>query len=755
MLSRLRSFAARLQNRHLPVRLLISLLVLIPFLLHAGAWHRFDFLTELENFAYDARLRLTLPGGRDPRIVIVDIDEKSIQQEGHWPWTRDRVARLVDQLFDEYEIRLLGCDIIFSEPDDQSALRIVDELRGDPAVPEQLRARLAERRAELETDRLFAESLIARDVVMGYSFRYQRGLGEEGRTGSLPRPLVRSEQRARITVPFPRAYGYVGVLPVLMAEATTAGYLNKPLIDTDGVTRRVALLTQYEDDLYASLGLAMALEILGRSIEFVGDPVDGVLGRGEIEALALGEGANRVVVKVDHNAAMLIPYVGAPGSFAYVPATDVISGNADVSLLRDAIVLFGSSAAGLLDLHVTPVANAHPGIEVQATIIAGLLDGKVQYRPDWARGVELFSLIAIALLVTLAIPRLTPSGQSTLLLGVAVIVVGSNLYFWSVSNFVVPVAATLVFLLLTALLQLNYGFFIESRNKRRLSRTFGQYIPQELVDEMDEAEQGASIEGESREMSVLFSDVRGFTTISEGMEPQELTRFMNAFLTPITEIIHRHRGTIDKYMGDAVMAFWGAPLDDPEHARHAVGAGMEMIGRMHELRAEFQARGWPEVHIGVGVNTGMMNVGNMGSQFRLAYTVLGDAVNLGSRLEGQTKTYDVDFIVSESTALAVPDYVFRELDRVRVKGKNEPVAIFEPLGPRAALPPERLIRLSRYQLALMLYHAQKWDLAETEFRSLNERFPHPVYAIYLERIAHFRAEPPGADWDGVYNLSTK
>ncbi len=272
---------------------------------------------------------------------------------------------------------------------------------------------------------------------------------------------------------------------------------------------------------------------------------------------------------------------------------------------------------------------------------------------------------------------------------------------------------------------------------------------------MDEAEQGASIEGESREMSVLFSDVRGFTTISEGMEPQELTRFMNAFLTPITEIIHRHRGTIDKYMGDAVMAFWGAPLDDPEHARHAVGAGMEMIGRMHELRAEFQARGWPEVHIGVGVNTGMMNVGNMGSQFRLAYTVLGDAVNLGSRLEGQTKTYDVDFIVSESTALAVPDYVFRELDRVRVKGKNEPVAIFEPLGPRAALPPERLIRLSRYQLALMLYHAQKWDLAETEFRSLNERFPHPVYAIYLERIAYFRSEPPGADWDGVYNLTTK
>ena len=208
-------------------------------------------------------------------------------------------------------------------------------------------------------------------------------------------------------------------------------------------------------------------------------------------------------------------------------------------------------------------------------------------------------------------------------------------------------------------------------------------------------------------------------------------------------------------MGDAVMAFWGAPLTDEEHARHAVEAGMEMIARMGQMREEFAEKGWPEVRIGVGVNTGPMNVGNMGSKFRVAYTVLGDAVNLGSRLEGQTKSYSVEFIVCETTYIQIPDFAFRELDRIRVKGKNEPVAIFEPIGPREDLTTEQRIRLSRYQLALILYHAQKWDLADTELSALQDDDGHPIYGIYRDRIAHFRAEPPDADWDGVFTATSK
>ncbi len=744
--------ARSLRRGHVLARLGVSALVLIPFLIHAAGWKSIGILTELETFAYDARVRLTVPGGIDPRIVIVDLDERSLAGHGHWPWSRDTMAALVNRLFDDYQVQMLGFDVVFSEADDPSAIALVDDLLAGDELPASLRSRLAERRSELETDRIFAESLIARDVVLGYAFRFDVTGDQSSNSGLLPAPVVRRQQLEDVTVAFPRARGYVAPLDILQSEALSAGFINKPLIDADGVTRRAATLTSFDDDLYASLGVAMAMHALGNPpLRFVFANSEGNLGGLQIEALALGERQ----VPVDHRAALLVPYRGPSHSFPYVSAIDVLRGTADAATLDGAIALFGASAAGLLDLHATPVGNAYPGVEVHANVIAGLIDGSARHRPDWARGVEILSLIIIGLLVALVLPRLQPLNEFFMLIGIAGVLVAVNLLAWTRADFVIPVAATLAYLFLAALLQLNYGFFVESRNKRRLSRLFGQYIPPEIVDEMDQQHAEISVEGESREMSVLFSDVRGFTTISEGMAPTELTRFMNAFLTPITEIIHNNRGTIDKYMGDAVMAFWGAPLEDEEHARHAVVTGLEMIGRMKQLRDEFAGRGWPEVRVGVGVNTGPMNVGNMGSKFRVAYTVLGDAVNLGSRLEGQTKSYGVEFIVSENTCLAIPDFAFRELDRVRVKGKNEPVAIFEPLGPKTELAPEEQIRLSRYQLALMLYHAQKWPQADAEFAALQKNHDHAIYGIYRERIRGFQARPPGPDWDGVYTLTSK
>ena len=252
-----------------------------------------------------------------------------------------------------------------------------------------------------------------------------------------------------------------------------------------------------------------------------------------------------------------------------------------------------------------------------------------------------------------------------------------------------------------------------------------------------------NLDGEIKNMSVLFSDVRGFTTISENMEPKELTELINGFLTPITEIIHQQRGTIDKYMGDAVMAFWGAPLDDDKHALHAMNAAMIMTERMHNLRQEFAARGWPEIKIGVGVNTGDMNVGNKGSEFRVDYTILGDSVNLGSRLEGLTKVYGVDILVGEATQHAVPEYEYRELDLVKVKGKDEPVAIYEPIDLIENIDKSVKEDLNRFKLALKYYRDQNWDNAEREFFALSsidkER---KIYQIYLDRIMKYRETPP-------------
>jgi adenylate cyclase len=265
-----------------------------------------------------------------------------------------------------------------------------------------------------------------------------------------------------------------------------------------------------------------------------------------------------------------------------------------------------------------------------------------------------------------------------------------------------------------------------------------------------------SMEGESREMTVLFSDVRGFTTISEGLNPKELSQLMNEYMTPMTRIIHKHRGTIDKYIGDAIMAFWGAPIRDPAHARNAVLAALEMQVVLAVMRPRFIERGWPEVRIGVGLNTGVMSVGNMGSAFRMAYTVMGDAVNLGSRLESITKQYGVGILVGELTQQAVPDVVFRELDRVRVKGKDEPVAIFEPVGLAGQIDQAVLNEIELFRQAIILYRGQKWDLAEIHLLNLQKTSPESlVYSLYLERIAYFRANPPGVEWDGVFTFKTK
>jgi adenylate cyclase len=301
-----------------------------------------------------------------------------------------------------------------------------------------------------------------------------------------------------------------------------------------------------------------------------------------------------------------------------------------------------------------------------------------------------------------------------------------------------------------------YGFFVEARGRRQITSRFGQYVPPELVDEMAKHPRRFSMEGESRELTVLFTDVRGFTTISEGLEPKELSQLMNAFLTALTEVIYKHRGPIDKYMGDCIMALWGAPLADSGHAHRALEAALDMHAALARLQPEFSARGWPEIRIGVGLNSGRMSVGNMGSQIRLAYTVMGDAVNLASRLEGLTKQYGAAIIVGENTRNTVTDFVFRELDRVRVKGKEKPVAIFEPVGKEGEVSTSQLAEVALFHELLTRYRARDWDGAERRLAQLLAGAPENVlYRTYAQRVAFFRVNPPGDGWDGVFRFETK
>jgi adenylate cyclase len=738
------------------IRLAIGFAVFVLFMAHTAGVLPMRLLYQIENLTYDFRVRATLPNTVDPRIVIVDIDEKSLAEEGQWPWRRDRLALLLDRLFDEYKVRVVGFDELFAEADHRSGLDRLEQLAtGELADDAALQAHLADLRHAFDTDQRFAAAIRNRPVVLSVAFRNYLSPGEAPESGALCPPVLDDKQTSLLAVDFVVPRGFSGVVPTLAVPGWSCAFFDNPTLDADGVYRRVPLLQEYQGQLYPSLALAIVRALQGNapvSLEF--DPPSTRTSE-HLERVRVGE----LSALVDEQAAVYVPYRGAQFSFPYISATDVLNGRADATKLKGAIVIVGTTAAGLLDQRITPVAKNYAGVEVHANIVSGMLDGRIRHKAPYYRGIETVMLFALTLLMALLFPRLSPLAGAGLSLGLVVGLFALALAMWSGANFVLPFGVPVTFVFVQFLVQQLYGFFVENRRARDISKLFGQYVPPEIVEEMATNPAAVSMETDNREMTVLFSDIRGFTTISERFRdrPQELSRLMNEFLGPLTEVVFRHRGTIDKYMGDAIMAFWGAPLHDAEHAQHALEAALEFPLALRRLDAEFEARGWPKLHIGVGLNTGMMTVGNMGSEFRVAYTVLGDTVNQASRMESLTKVYGVEAICGETTRAAVKDsWAFRELDRVRVKGKNEPVSIYEPLGRRETLDPAVAQDLGRHRQALRAYRRQLWDEAEREFFGLTQSGrPHPIYELYLARIAYFRQHPPAPDWDGTFTFDHK
>jgi adenylate cyclase len=733
------------------IRIILSTLVLLGFLAHATYTVRSGFLDQLENVAYDEHLRFTMPNTPNDSVVIVDIDELSLSAEGRWPWPRNKLAVLVEQLFSKYDVAIVGFDIVFAEPDESSGLNVLENLaetslKDSPAFLSQLQLF----RPDLDYDGIFAETIQKYPVVLGYYFSLG---GQSHKIGQLPDPHFSKGTFRSKNVEVLSASGFGGNLKSLTTSAVGAGHFSQQP-DADGVVRRVPMLIRYEDEYYGSLSLEVVRQVLG---------VDEIVPRFEkplfnsssypgLEWMMAG----RTPIPVGRGVKTLVPFRGGRGSFPYISATDVLHGTADPRTLKNKIVLVGTSAPGLLDLRATPVAEIYPGVEVHANLIAGILNGEVLQAPEYTLGAEVILLLVTGIGMILAGSLLSPLFTTLFTLVGIMLYLAFNHLVWVSGGVVLPVASGIAMVSLMFVVHMSYGYFVETRGKRQITGLFGQYVPPELVDEMAKAPTEYSLEADSRELTVLFSDVRGFTTISEGLSPRDLSDLMNQFLTPMTGIIHHSRGTIDKYMGDAIMAFWGAPLSDVDHARHALEAGLKMVEGLTEINAAFLERGWPEVRIGVGINTGMMSVGNMGSQFRMAYTVLGDAVNLGSRLEGLTKNYGVDIMCSETTVAAIPEYAYRELDRVRVKGKAKPVAIFEPLCLKETLDGDWKKELKLHAETLRMYRAQQWDMAELNFVNLERMSRSPgLYRTYAERIAHFRQHPPAADWDGVFDHMSK
>ncbi|HJV83387.1 adenylate/guanylate cyclase domain-containing protein [Noviherbaspirillum sp.] len=718
----------------------------------------------IDDFIYDMRMRVQ-QGELDPRIVIVDIDEKSIAEVGRWPWNRATVASLIEKLDDKYHVRTVGFDVIFSEPDTSSGYNTLEslankELKDVPGFGERVRAL----KPRFDYDKRMAMALDGRPVVLGYFLSNEPTAIIKG---LLPPPVFTVEQLGGREIDVSVYRSYTGNLDVLQEAARGGGFMN-PTPDLDGVIRRVPLIAQVGDGFYESLALATARAGLGASrvkpVFFTAEEThlsgDTLREYGALKAIKLNSKPHTTTIPLDRNLTALINYRGPGGprggQFRYVSAIDVLKERLPVDDLADRIILVGTTSAGLKDLRAAPVNIDYPGVEMHANIIASILDGDFKQEPDFGVALELVETALVGIVLGLLLPVLSP--LMSILVSFATIagVLGLNLYMYQSLNWVVSVAAVLLLIGSLFIFSLAWGYLFEFRKSRAMVNLFGEYVAPELVAEMAENPESYNMEGESRELTVLFCDVRGFTTISEGLTPNALREYINLYLTAMSEDIRGNRGTLDKYIGDAVMAFWGAPVALPDHASRAVATALQMQASAKKLNQDFTARGWPPLKIGVGLNTGEMRVGDMGSKIRRAYTVMGDAVNLSSRLEGITKVYGVGIAVGEATRLAAPQFAYRELDRVRVKGKNEPVPIFEPLGRMSELDDATHGALDKWHKALELVRAQQWDLAEQHLRELHEMYPDTaLYMLYLERIAHYRDVPPGADWDGVTTFETK
>ncbi|MBY4676312.1 CHASE2 domain-containing protein [Marinobacterium arenosum] len=730
------------------IRTLVGLGVTLLVLYSVWNGSRPELAERFELDLYDLRLKHSLVNEVDPRIVIVDIDEASMAEEGRWPWNRRKLALLLEQLVDHYQVALVGFDMVFSEPNNQLELPDLQQAlrrRGNAPVDAGGLQQLAD---SLDPDRRFARAISERPVVMGFVFDRADSRLKVGEPGN----AVLSDDHLQYQLPIPRASGVLGNLAQLQQATPWGGFFDNPLVDGDGTYRRVPLLQQYQERYYPSLALGMFLALFGESSV---TPILESDSTGSHWALSAVE-AGGVRIPVDEHSAVLVPYRGGMGSFPYISAADVLHGRADRGQLEGTIVLVGTSAAGLLDLRVTPMQNRYPGVEIHANILSGMLDERIRHQPDYTRAVELVQLLVTGLLLSILVPHLSVLRGSLLAAGWALLVVVANLYAWNELLWVIPLGYTLLLIVLLFLFQQVTGYFFETRNRMRLASQFGQYIPAEIVDELNAHGKPVALQGESREMTVFFSDVRGFTGLSEQLTPQQLTRLMNLYLTHMTRIIYRHRGTVDKYIGDAVMAFWGAPLEDDQHARLALDAALAMDLEMPLINRELADEGLPAINVGMGLNSGLMNVGNMGSSYRMAYTVMGDAVNLGSRLEGLTKFYGVPIIVSGELAARVPEYLFLELDRVQVKGRSEPVTLYQPLGLRDTVAESVQRQVEQVAEAMASYREQNWDRLQQHLNELEQQgFNATLIELYRSRLAIYRQNPPPADWDGVFVHTSK
>lgn len=702
-------------------------------------------LARLDDLGYDLQLKahlLTDKQTPSPKIVVVDIDDKSLQAEGRWPWARSTLATLVDQLYHQ-GAAVVAFDMFFSEKEPNLIDQLIDKIKFTKDIDQNVIDALKVNASIFDEDKKFAASLENITSILAIGF-----LPRKQMQNTLPYPLMKLNAKQEKELDIPRARGYIVSIPLLQEAAGLGGFINI-FPDTDGILRHAPLVLRYQSSVYPSLALQAVLAYTGSRVKLI---TPQYADTEELEAVEVGN----YQIPTDITGQALIPFIGFSYTFPYYSATDVIHKRVPKNVLKDKIVFVGTSATGLGDLKATAVQSPYPGVEIQASMANGILKQNFSYRPAWVFGANLLLTILFGIITSIAFPFFGPRllGTVALLLPISMFVL--NDYIWKKTGLVLSFLVPISLVSLSAVLNMLWGYLFETRKREQIKNMFGQYVPEGHIDEMLQETSDYALKGEDRDMSVLFADIRSFTTISEGLTAKQLVDLLNTFFTPMTKVIFDNRGTIDKYVGDLIMAFWGAPLADDKHAENAIESAISMQEQVVALRPTLKENNWPDINIGIGINSGTMSVGDMGSQYRRNYTVLGDNVNLGSRVEGLTKFYGANIMVTEATRKNQTKFIFRKLDRVRVKGKKRGVEIYDVLGRALDLTPELEQELNEYHKGLDLYFEQKWDDALAIMQALNDKYPDKkVYELYISRIKEYKEHPVSADWDGVFTHTSK
>jgi adenylate cyclase len=716
----------------------------VMFIQYFGAENS-AILQRINGLIYDLILNSTIESrDTDTNIIILDIDEKSLEKEGRFPWSRVKIAKIIEKLADAGAV-VVAFDVMFAEPQ-RNYVNSVIKLLSEKPNHKRLISQLTPLISHADADAIMAKSLTLTDVVLGMAFHADSKV----QVGEMQSSVITFDTQDISNIHSQEFYGHTNNVAILQNNSPGTGFINSTP-DLDNFIRTTSLIAQYKGKFYPSLALEAAkLYTLSDEIKVI--TADLNTSR-SIVGLKLGN----QIIPTDEYGRVLIPFKGPAKSYPYISATDLLHDNIDISLFDSAIVFVGTSAIGHADLRATPVGVQYPGVEIHANVIDGLLHPEViPSVPDWWEAAILLMLLFLGCTLSLFLPFLGPRSIAFtgffLLLGLIVF----DFYLWSIQKISLPMATCLLISFLLTILNIGIGYFTESGRRKQIKGIFDQYVPPAHIDKMLSDPNAINLTGQRKEMTVLFSDIRSFTTISEKLTAHELGDLLNRYFSPITKSIFEHRGTIDKYVGDMVMAFWNAPLHDKYHVRNAINCAFQMLEITNELSIIFEKEGLPQIKVGVGINTGEMNVGDMGSTYRRAYTVLGDAVNLGSRLEGLTKFYGVDLLVGENCIKHCPDMKFRLIDKVRVKGKLKAVSIFEPIPAELSDNSAVIQELKQYQAAYTEYLNKNWQQAKSHFEVLNNQYKNrKIYLLYLERIETLKAMSLPENWDGSFTHTSK